>query len=200
MRNSKFLFQKLRMKLFFTKRKFQTCLGKINILRAYYWGVKIGKNSTFRGHCYFKKAVDSSIIIGNNFHAVSVVNESNIIKRPCTIQTNLPGAVINIGNNVGVSGCVIACFKKIQIGNDVRIGGNCTIFDADFHLDDPRVGNPKEVIIEDNVWLGYNVIVMKGVRIGANTIIGAGSVVTRDVPPNCIAAGCPCKVIKKIVL
>lgn len=187
---------KIRLRLFYYNRQKQILWGKMNLLRAFYWGVRIGKNSKFRGHCYFKTAVHSKIIIGENFSAVSIVNESNLVKRPCTIQTNLEGAIIEIGNNVGMSGCIIACFKYVKIGNNVRIGGNCTIFDGDFHLDDSRAGEPKDVIIEDNVWLGYDVIVLKGVHIGPNTVIGAGSIVTRDIPSNCMAAGNPCKVIK----
>ncbi len=55
-----------------------------------------------------------------------------------------------------------------------------------------------EVIIEDNVWIGGNASICPGVRIGANSVIGAGSVVIKDVPPNTIAAGNPCKVIREI--
>lgn len=68
----------------------------------------------------------------------------------------------------------------------------------DFHWDDPRVGEPKPVTIKDNVWLGYGVIVMKGVTIGENSIIGMNSVVTRDIPANSIAVGSPAKVIKTL--
>ena len=178
-------------------RKWQLFTGKYNKIRAFYWGVQLGKNTKFRGHCYFKKAVDSKIIIGDNFTAVSIVNQSNLVKRPCTIQTNSRNALLEIGNNVGMSGCIIACFKHVKIGNNVKIGGNCTIFDGDFHAEDYRSGEPKEVVIGDNVWLGYDVIVLKGVHIGESTMIGAGSVVTKDIPANCVAAGCPCKVLKQ---
>ena len=55
-----------------------------------------------------------------------------------------------------------------------------------------------EVIIEDNVWIGGNAVILPGVRIGANSVIGAGSVVTRDIPADCVAAGNPCRVIREI--
>ena len=61
-----------------------------------------------------------------------------------------------------------------------------------------RVGAPKPVTIHDNVWLGYGVIVMKGVTIGKNSIVGMNSVVTKDIPANSVAAGSPAKVIKTI--
>lgn len=189
---------KIRLKLFQKRRDFQTLCGKRNFLYSFYWGVKLGKNARFRGHCYFKKAIDSTLIIGDDFNCVSIIEESNLVKRPCTIQTNSPGAMIRIGNNVGISGGIIACFKEIIIGDNVKIGGNCSIFDGDFHLDDPRSGIPKSVVIGNNVWIGYSSIILKGVHIGDNSVIGAGSVVTKDIPANCVAAGNPCKVIKQI--
>lgn len=72
------------------------------------------------------------------------------------------------------------------------------ITDSDWHLDDPRTQGDKPVIIEDNVWLGYEVKVLKGVRIGKNSLIGACSVVINDIPENVVAAGHPCKVIRKL--
>lgn len=193
-----YLIDRIRIRLFDLNLKVQTVFGKINLLYALYWGVSVGKHSKFRGHCYFKKAVNSSIVIGDNFRCVSISRESNLVKRACTIQTNLPGSKIKIGNNVGVSGGVIACFSEITIGDNVKIGGNCTIFDGDFHLDDPRAGVPKPVVIGNNVWLGYSSIILKGVHIGENSVIGSGSIVTKDIPANCIAAGNPCRVIKQV--
>ena len=88
--------------------------------------------------------------------------------------------------------------KGIKIGNNVRCGANTLITDSDWHMDDPRSGPNKDVVIGDNVWLGYGVKVLKGVHIGENSLIGIGSVVTKDIPANVIAAGNPCKVIKSI--
>jgi acetyltransferase-like isoleucine patch superfamily enzyme len=99
-----------------------------------------------------------------------------------------------------MSSTTINCWDKIKIGKNVRIGANCVIMDGDFHLDDVRVGNPKPIEVGDNVWLGANVIVMKGVTIGENSIIGMNSIVTKDIPTNCIAAGNPCKFIKSLSL
>ena len=72
------------------------------------------------------------------------------------------------------------------------------ITDSDWHSDDPRTGIDKPIIIDNNVWLGYGVKVLKGVHIGENTLIGAGSIVTKDIPANVIAAGNPCKIIKQL--
>jgi acetyltransferase-like isoleucine patch superfamily enzyme len=70
--------------------------------------------------------------------------------------------------------------------------------DNDWHQEDSRVSLNKPVIIEDDVFIGVNSMVLKGVRIGAGSLIGAGSVVTKDIPPGVIAAGVPAKVIRVI--
>ena len=105
---------------------------------------------------------------------------------------------IEIGNNCGFSGTVIGSFISVKLGNNVRCGANTLITDSDWHFDDYRAGENKEVIIEDNVWLGVNVTVLKGVTIGRNSVIGANSVVTKNIPENTVAAGNPCKIIKKL--
>ena len=80
----------------------------------------------------------------------------------------------------------------------MRCGANTYIADTDAHSDDYRAGKDRPVIIEDNVWLGLNVVVLKGVRIGKNSLIGANSLVTKDIPANVIAVGNPCRVIKQL--
>jgi acetyltransferase-like isoleucine patch superfamily enzyme len=160
-------------------------------------GVIVGNNCVFFGYTKFKKANSAQIIIGNKniFRSFSTSNLIGI-NRPCIISALDKNAVITIGNNNGFSGTVIGCFKEIYIGNNVKCGANTLITDSDWHLDDSRSGIPSAINIEDNVWLGVNVTVLKGVTIGKNTIIGAGSVVVKNIPPNCVAAGNPCKVIK----
>jgi len=114
------------------------------------------------------------------------------------ISTIQRGASIIIGENCGLSGTVIAAAKKIVIGKNVKCGANTLITDSDWHQDDPRSGSDKSVFIGDNVWLGYGVKILKGVSIGDNSLIGACSVVTKDIPENVIAAGNPCRVIKQL--
>lgn len=162
-------------------------------------GVEVGNGCSFRGwvHCF--KSPNSKILIGAQcaFNKSAFSNHIGL-NHACILATHQQNASILIGNRVGMSSTTINCWKSITIGDNVRIGANCTIMDADFHLDDPRVGQPKEILIEDNVWLGANVVVLKGVHIGNNTIVGMNSVVTKSIPANCIAAGNPCKIIKKI--
>jgi acetyltransferase-like isoleucine patch superfamily enzyme len=91
---------------------------------------------------------------------------------------------------------VIGAFAGITIGKDVKCGANTLITDGNWHPEDPRSGEPRPVVIGDNVWLGVGVIVLKGAKIGDNTVIGANSVVMGEIPANVVAAGNPCRVIR----
>jgi acetyltransferase-like isoleucine patch superfamily enzyme len=111
------------------------------------------------------------------------------------------GGRIQIGDYVALSpGVRITCSKSITIGHGCSIAQRVFITDADWHDLYHRIypGKEEPVVLEDNVWLGDQVIVTKGVRIGRNSIVGAGSVVTRDVPANAIAAGNPANVVKEL--
>jgi galactoside O-acetyltransferase len=131
---------------------------------------------------------------------------------------------IKVGDNTFINaGTRIISREKISIGNYVLISWGCTIYDHNSHSIDYRdrmedhvkelnnwgTGKPchdknwnsvvsKEIQIEDHVWLGFDVVVLKGVKIGEGAVIGAKSVVTRDIPAWCIAAGNPAKIVKEI--
>lgn len=167
--------------------------------QAYLSGAKFGKGSRFYGHPFIQKASRGSLWIGNNctFRSTSTSNLIGI-NRPCILSVH-NHAKLTIGDNCGFSGTVIGCFSQITIEDGVRCGANTLITDSDWHLDDPRSSKPRPIHIGQNVWLGVNVIIMKGVNIGENSVIGAGSVVTKDIPANVIAAGNPCKTIKSLV-
>ena len=180
-------------------RQIHFLFGKRNRITAFWWGIKLGSNARFDGKCYFQRYPKSTIKIGTGCGFLSRPNANLIgINRPCMISTLDEKAVIEIGDNCGFSGTVIGGFKYIKLGNNVRCGANTLITDSDWHPDDTRVGQPADVIIGDNVWLGVNVVVLKGVEIGANTVIGANSLVVKNIPANVIAAGNPCKVISEL--
>lgn len=114
-----------------------------------------------------------------------------------------------IGNDTVINiNCTFLDASDIKIGNRVLIGPDTKIYTA-FHPNSPakrfissEKGNyfltqSKAVTIGDNAWIGGNVTILPGVSIGKNTVIGAGSVVTKDIPDNVIAVGNPCKVIKR---
>lgn len=164
-------------------------------------GVELGKRISFYGRPIFIRTYRSSVVIGDGCRFRSKLTSNLIgINHPCIIATHTQAAKIIIGESCGFSGTTIGAFKEIKLGNNVRCGANTLITDSDWHLSDPRVGEAKPVFLDDNVWLGYGVIVMKGVTIGKNSIIGAGSVVTKDLPANVIAVGNPCIIVKSIKL
>lgn len=168
-------------------------------VKAVWWGVKLGKGSKFRGYAIFRTLPNSQIIIGKHVEFNSS-HRSNLIGvySPCMLSTIKRGAQITIGNDCGFSGTIIGSAIRVTLGNNVRCGANTLITDTDWHSGDNRIGEDAPVVIHDNVWLGYGVKVMKGVTIGENSLIGAGSIVTSDIPANVVAAGIPCKVIRKI--
>ena len=116
------------------------------------------------------------------------------------------GAELRIGDHTGISNATIVAHKSVIVGKHVKIGGSVKIYDTDFHsLDAEERANPKtdqgrtrEIVLKDYCFIGGHSIILKGVTIGKASIIGAGSVVTRDVPDYEIWGGNPAKFIKKI--
>lgn len=113
------------------------------------------------------------------------------------------GDHIHLGNNFYANyDCIMLDVNHIYIGNNVLLGPRVSLYTAGHPLSS-AVRNSglefgKSITIGDNVWVGGNTIINPGVRIGCNTVIGSGSVVTKDIPDNVIAAGNPCRVIRKI--
>lgn len=114
---------------------------------------------------------------------------------------------ILIGNNVNINfDCHIGCVNKISIGNNVLIAskvfitdhghGEIITSDLDNSPLDRKIISKGSVIIHDNVWIGQGVVILSNVNIGENSIIGANSVITKDIPPNSVVAGCPAKIIR----
>jgi maltose O-acetyltransferase len=110
---------------------------------------------------------------------------------------------LEIGERAYINyGCSISAQQHVAIGADCNIGTYCIMMDNDFHCLEPerRLIRPesKPIILEDNVWLGARVIVLAGVTIGTGSAIGAGSIVTKDIPPRSLAVGSPARVIRNL--
>lgn len=160
-------------------------------------GVRFGKNIKWDGLTQIERFPMSEITIGERcvFNSNSIFNQRGI--RHCIIQTGKIGAKIKIGNLCGFSGVSIVADCCVEIGNNVMVGANTLIGDRDDHPERLHT-SPSKTYIGDNVFIGMHCIIMKGVSIGKNSIIGAGSIVTKDIPENVVAVGVPCKVIKTI--
>jgi acetyltransferase-like isoleucine patch superfamily enzyme len=160
-------------------------------------GVEFLGSCRMMGRPKFKLYPGTRVIVGDGCQFLSGHTDNLIgINRPCIVSVYNPGTIVKIGEDSGFSGTVIGAFAGITIGAHVKCGANTLITDGDWHPEDPRSGEPRPVVIGDNVWLGVGVMVLKGAKIGDNTIIGANSVVTGEIPANVVAAGNPCKVIR----
>lgn len=171
-------------------------------------GVEIAEKVQMQGRPIVTLARHSRIQIGarcvlcsdSQFNAVG-------INHPIVMRTLRQGAEIVIGEDTGMSGGSICAASSIRIGAGCLIGANVTLADTDFHAIGPSNrrynNNPDEIavapiVIEDNVFIGADVFILKGVTVGKNSVIGAASVVTRDVPKNSVAVGNPARVVRRI--
>lgn len=180
---------------------------KKSLFSIYYWKISIGNNNRFYGVPIFRRLPGSRIVIGDRCTFRSAVWSNYVgINHPCILATLSEHATISIGDDCGFSSTSIASAKSLTIGNRVMVGANTTINDTDWHPVDPKrriagsEGESSPITIEDDVWLGANVIILKGVTIGQGSVIAANSVVTQSIPPFVIAGGNPAKFLKNIII
>jgi acetyltransferase-like isoleucine patch superfamily enzyme len=180
----------------------------VKILKIYFKkiGAKIDKSVIFYGKPILDISSGGHICIGGNSVLVSRAKNTALgVNHPCILRLLSPGARIEISSDVGMSGTTICAMKAVYVGKECLFGANVIISDTDFHPLNPEGRryskngiDSKEVVIEDNVFIGTGAIILKGVQIGKNSVIGAGAVVTKNIPSNCIAAGNPATVIREL--
>lgn len=169
-------------------------------------GVDAGRDLEIFGRCIIRRGLDSRIEIGNSVQIISSSWRSSTANcGRSKLRTYYPTARIIMGDGSGMTGgAIIARSKTIEIGDGCMLAPNVTIVDSDFHLVWPPDKRRSEldtsldaaVTLERNVWVGMNTLILKGVTIGENSVIGAGSVVKNDIPANSLAAGNPARVLK----
>jgi len=172
-------------------RKIKYFFNYIIVKAFYYDKIEIKGKVIFRTVPIIEDFKKLKICIGNN-----VVLKKNVIIRG--------GGLLKIGENTHIGAfSIIGCNSKVIIGNNCMIADCVTIRDTNHNFS--RIDIPmnqqgistKEVIIEDDVWIGHGAIILKGVKIGKGSIVGAGSVVTKNVPPFSVVAGNPGEIIKR---
>ena len=164
-----------------------------------------GKSWKIYGVPIIHKHRGSTIQIGANLALRSTVRSNPLgVNHPVILCTWQAGAILEVGDNFGMTGGSLVAAEKITIGKNVIIGANCSIIDTDFHPLDPEIrrrtpqaARTAPISIGDDVFIGMNCIILKGVRIGQAAVVGAGSVVTHDIPSKVIAAGNPARVVRE---
>ena len=164
--------------------------------------IEVGKNAFINYNCTIIDV--GKVVIGENCQIapnVSIYTAGHPV-HPATRNTAYEyGIDITIGNNVWIGGNTVI-MPGVHIGDNCQIAPNVSIYTAG-HPVHPATRNTAyeygiDITIGNNVWIGGNTVIMPGVRIGDNVVIGAGSIVTKDIPAWTVAAGNPCRVIRKI--
>lgn len=198
------LYKIIRSLFLLIKNSFDTILTRI-----IFWGNHV-QYSSFKtiGIPYVSVAIGGSCSFGHNLRM-----NNGIVGNPigsynrCTLFVD-KGAKLVIGSNLGISQAALICQTSITIGDNVKIGGGVRIYDTDFHslnpllrldpLTDVQNICKLPVVVEDNVFIGAHSTILKGVTIGHNSVIGACSLVAKNIPSNEIWAGNPAKFIKYV--
>ena len=178
----------------------------INKLSFMLNGVKTGKGLKCRGKVYtIVHDLRGRVEIGDNVFINSGSKQNPIGCGDKTFFQVFEAGCIKIGNNVGISNSAFSCYDRIAMEDHVFVGAGCKFFDNDFHPIEyeKRIfsnESPKAapILIKEGAFVGGDTFVLKGVTIGKHSVIGAGSVVTKDIPDNEIWAGNPARFIKTI--
>lgn len=169
-------------------------------------GVPWGRDGLIFGMPSIQKYRGSRIVLGRGVSLRSWRASNPLTPlHPVTLATRGRDAVIAIGDYAGLTGTTIVAAERVEIGKRVQVGANVTIVDTDFHPLTPgqrqadiNAGEHRPVVIEDDVFIGMHCLILKGVRIGQGSVVGAGSVVSSDIPPGVIAAGNPARVLRAL--
>ncbi|MFH1615999.1 MAG: DapH/DapD/GlmU-related protein [Planctomycetota bacterium] len=182
-----------------------SCYTVISLLRFKICGVKSGRGVRVSGRLNLHISPNSKVVLGNNVRIISGFAYNAVGGSQRTGFWVNRGAELFIGNDVGISNSTIVCSERVSIGEKTFIGGDTCIYDTNFHSLKPeiRLGGDYEVktapiTIGKECFIGGHVIILKGVTIGDQSVVGAGSVVTHDIPPRQIWGGNPAGFIRMI--
>jgi acetyltransferase-like isoleucine patch superfamily enzyme len=168
-------------------------------LEAQLKGIQFQGTADILGRPMLSRVKGSQIVIGEGVKIFSSTRGNPLgLARPCALRTMAEGATIKLHKNVGLSGVALCAGTSIEIGEGTIVGAGAMIIDNDFHQpidecgwsDDSKTG-ARPIKVGRGVFIGANAIILKGVTIGDRAVIGAGAVVTRDVPAGHVAVGNP---------
>jgi acetyltransferase-like isoleucine patch superfamily enzyme len=175
----------------------------IDCLYCIFHGLRWDSSWTLYGFPSVRMHHSAGISIGKRFVACSRIYGNSLgVNQPVILNASGRGAVIAIGDDVGMSGCTVCASVSVRIGNRVMIGSGALLTDSDAHPLHPDDRNAEgktkagPIVVEDDAFIGARAIVLKGVTVGRGAVVGAGSVVACDVPPMAIVAGNPARVLR----
>lgn len=187
---------------FVKKGKYNRIINKGSLLFSVKFKI-IGNNNIIQLGELSKLIRTTIIIIGNN-NSIEIGNNNSIYNSEFWTEDNFN--VIHLYNKIRVNGCHFAATegKSIIVGSDCLFSKEIDIRTGDSHSviiagTKSRINPARSVIIEQHVWIGKRVTILKGVTVGSNAIIATNSLVVKDVPSNCIVGGCPARIIKNNV-
>lgn len=164
------------------------CYLRIKLL-AFFAG-----NSKIEAVPFFNISIKTDIELGQK---ASLKIGRGVYTRKYSLLSCLDNAILDIGDGVFINrNTIITAKKSIVIGKGVTIGPNTCIYDHDHDVSNRGQFNCDDIIIEEDVWCGANVTILKGVHIGRGSIIAAGAVVTKSFPAYSVIGGIPAKVIR----
>jgi maltose O-acetyltransferase len=153
----------------------------------------VGSRARLRGRPIVRN--EGRMLIGERVQLLSTVATLELVTEP--------DGLLEIGDRTLVNfGCSLVATEHVRVGARCHIGPYTMMLDNDYHRVEPerRLERPpsRPIVVEDNVWIGARVIVLPGVTVGEDSCIGAGSVVTADVPRRTLVAGVPARVIRQL--
>lgn len=179
----------------------------VNRLQYRFKHVTVGQKHETKGVLYLKVAKKARILIGDSVRINSSGKANPIGGGERTYFQVLKHATLVIGNHTRMSNCAITTATGVFIGNYVRIGAGVRIYDTDFHslVPQDRTAEPEKgiaktapVLVKDYAFIGMGSLILKGVTIGIGAVVGAGAVVTKDIPDYEIWAGNPARKVGEV--
>src|SRR5258706_7569852 len=166
---------------------------------ARFKGVEFQGTALFTGRPLISVASGARLVVGDGVRVGSSVRANPLgCFQPSVLRAMASGAQLILGAKAGISGSVLCAGRSIEIGEGTILGSGAMILDNDFHLADGEWGwitdstiNARPVKIGRGVFIGARAIILKGVTIGDRAVVGAGAVVTKDVPAHHVAVGNP---------
>lgn len=167
-------------------------------------GVRWGRRWRVWGMPIIQRYAGSHIHLGDGVQLRSWTSSNPLTPwHPVVLATRSTKAEITVGEDVGMTGATLVAAQRIEIGSRTVIGANAVIVDTDFHPLDPvqrqldaMAGACQPVTIGEDVFIGMQAIILKGVTVGAGAVIGAGSVVSANVPEGAVVAGNPAQLLR----